>query len=153
VTPDHERRREALTMALYVSLSQLAVMAALPSSAEAAVVIALTSVGLILAHRLAFRLSSRLVDQGRLSAASLELLGAQLAGGLAVTVVAVVPVALLPAPYDIRVAQMLLLAFVAVVGYASARAAGHSRGRAVVEVASVVAAATLVLWVKALASY
>ncbi len=65
-----------------------------------------------------------------MSAANLELLGAQLAGGLAVTVVAVVPVLLLPAPYGVQVAELLLLAFVAVVGYAAARTVPLSRVRA-----------------------
>ena len=60
--PDEEERernevvREAVTMALYVSLSQLAVLTALPrdqatEDATLAWTIALTSVGLVLAHR------------------------------------------------------------------------------------------------------
>lgn len=146
--PRHERVREGLTMALYISLSQLAVMVALPVTGNPAAVITLTSLGLILAHQLAFRLSSRLVEQGRVSAANVELLGAQLAGGLAVTVVAVVPVLLLPAPSGVPVAELLLLAFVAVVGYAAARTVPLRRVRALAYVTGVVAATLAVLWVK-----
>ena len=144
----HERVREGLTMALYISLSQLAVMVALPVTGNPAAVITLTSLGLILAHQLAFRLSSRLVEQGRVSPANLELLGAQLAGGLAVTVVAVVPVLLLPTQYGVQVAELLLLAFVAVVGYAAARTVPLSRVRALAYVTGVVGATLAVLWVK-----
>ena len=146
--PRQERVREGLTLALYISLSQLAVMVALPATGNPAAVITLTSLGLILAHQLAFRLSSRLVEQGRVSAANLELLGAQLAGGLVVTVVAVVPVLLLPAPYGVPVAELLLLAFVAVVGYAAARTVPLGRVRALAYVTGVVAATLAVLWVK-----
>lgn len=146
--PRRERVREGLTMALYISLSQLAVMVTLPVTGKPAAVIALTSLGLILAHQLAFRLSSRLVERGRVSPANLELLGAQLAGGLAVTVVAVVPALLLPAPYGVQVAELLLLAFVAVVGYAAARTVPVSRVRALTYVAAVVGATLVVLWVK-----
>src|SRR3712207_6160501 len=75
-----ERVREGVTMALYISLSLLAVLVALPSnldpgaSESPAQTIFLTSVGLILAHVLAFRISTRLVHQGQLTAANVELL-------------------------------------------------------------------------------
>ncbi len=150
----HERVREGVTMALYISLSLLAVLVALPSSldpgtaASPALTIFLTSVGLILAHTLAFRLSTRLVDHGRLSRANLELLGAQLAGGLAVTAVAVIPVLLIGGPSGVRVAELLLLAFIAVVGYAAARSVPLSRPRALIYVAITVVFTLGVLWVK-----
>ncbi len=149
-----ERVREGVTMALYISLSLLAVLVALPSSldpgaaARPALTIFLTSVGLILAHTLAFRLSTRLVDHGRLSAANLELLGAQLIGGLAVTAVAVIPVLLIGGPAGVRVAELLLIAFIAVVGYAAARSVPLSRPRALLYVAIIVVLSLGVLWVK-----
>ena len=72
---EHERERtevwrEGITMALYVSLSQLAVMTALPAQeastdSKLALTVALTSVGLVLAHQVAFRMSSRLVAPGQ----------------------------------------------------------------------------------------
>jgi hypothetical protein len=143
-------------MALYISLSLLAVLAALPSSldpgtaARPALTIFLTTLGLILAHALAFRISTRLVHRGELSAANLELLAAQIIGGLAVTAVAVTPVLLLGGPAGVRAATWLLLGFVAVVGYLAARSVPLSRPRALVYVALVMALTLGVLWVKSL---
>jgi FtsH-binding integral membrane protein len=151
-----ERVREGVTMALYISLSLLAVLVALPpaldpgAGARPALTLFLTSLGLILAHALAFRLSARLVHRGALPAAQLELLAAQLAGGLAVTAVAVAPVLLLGGPDGVRAAEWLLLAFVAVVGYLAARAVPLSRPRALAYVAAVVALTLGVLLVKSL---
>jgi hypothetical protein len=76
----HERLREGVTMALYISLSLLAVLVAQPTSLapgaseSPALAIVLTAVGLIVAHWLAFRLSTRLVHRGQVSAASVELI-------------------------------------------------------------------------------
>jgi hypothetical protein len=151
-----ERLREGVTMALYISLSLLAVLVAQPTSLapgaskSPALTIVLTSVGLIVAHWLAFRLSTRLVHRGQLSAANVELIGAQLIGGLAVTVVAVIPVLLIGGFGGVLAAELLLLAFIAVVGYVAARSVPLSRPRALVYVAIVVAFALVVLWVKGL---
>jgi FtsH-binding integral membrane protein len=158
VGPARERVREGTTMALYVSLSLLAVTAALPSDlsgsgSDPATVLFLTSLGLILAHAFAFRVSARLVDRGRLAEDSLEILGAQLAGGAAVTVVALVPIVLLGAPDGVRVAGYLLVGFVALVGYLAARSAEVGRGRALGYVAGVVVVAVVVLWVKSLVGH
>ena len=126
---DRERMREGVTMALYISLSLLAVLVALPPALDPgdterpALTILLTSFGLFFAHALAFRISTRLVHRGELSAANLQLLTAQFLGGLAVTAVAVTPVLILGGPDGVRAAEWLLLAFVAVVGYAAARVA------------------------------
>jgi hypothetical protein len=153
---DHaqERKREGVTMALYISLSLLAVLVALPSTlnpgtAESpALTILLTSIGLILAHVLAFRISTRLAHRGQLSATNLELLAAQISGGLAVTFVAVFPVLIIGGPEGVRAAELLLLAFVAVVGYVAARSVPLSPLRALAYVAAVVALTLVVLWVK-----
>jgi hypothetical protein len=152
----HERMREGVTMALYISLSLLAVLVAQPTSLapgaseSPALAIVLTSVGLIVAHWLAFRLSTRLVHRGQVSAASVELIGAQLIGGLAVTVVAVIPVLLIGGFGGVLAAELLLLAFIAVVGYVAARSVPLSRPRALAYVAAVVALALVVLWIKGL---
>jgi len=153
-----ELLREGVTMALYISLSLLAVTVAIPADLrgerlEPALVVLLASIGLILAHAVAFRLSSRLVNRGRLSAESLELLGAQLAGGAAVTVVAVAPMVLLSVPTGVYVAGLLLIGFVAFVGYLAARSAGVGRGRAIGYVAGVVVVALVVLAVKRLVGH
>lgn len=153
-----ERIREGVTMALYIALSLLAVMFALPSAfpaddpASHAGVLFVTSIGLLIAHQLAFRLSARLAH-GKLASEHLELLAAQLIGGLAVTAVAVVPVLVLGDQAGLFVAELALIAFIAVVGYIAARGIPLSRPRALLFVAGVVALTLVVIGVKNLAHY
>jgi hypothetical protein len=153
-----EAWREGITMALYVSLSQLAVMTALPSQeasvdSKLALTVALTSVGLILAHQVAFRMSSRLVTRGStLEPHAPRLLRAQLLGGAAVTVLAVLPILLFgPAAYNWSIG--LLLLFVMAVGYLVSRSAPHSRLRSLLYVAAVAVAVIGVLAVKSLVGH
>jgi hypothetical protein len=123
-----EAAREAITMALYQSLSLLAVLLASPSPSDddaktaLAVAVLLTGTGLLAAHHLAFRLSSRLVNQGALSPESLSLLKAQAIGGLPVIVLAAIPPLLLGAA-GLVVSEVLLLALVALTGYRAVRQA------------------------------
>jgi hypothetical protein len=157
---ERERRevvREAVTMALYVSLSQLAVLAALPlDQAEGATLawtITLTSVGLVLAHQLAFRMSSRLITKGSaLEPLAPRILRAQLAGGAVVTLLAVVPVLVL-GPDAIRLSAALLLLFVMGVGYAVARSAPMSRLRSLAYVLVIALLAGVILAVKSLVGH
>ena len=150
--------REGITMALYISLSQLAVMAALPSREASeddklALTVALTSVGLVLAHQVAFRMSSRLVAPGStLEPLAPRLLRAQLLGGAAVTALAVVPI-LIFGPPAYRWSMGLLLLFVMVVGYLVARSAPNSRRRSLLYVAVVALAVVAVLVVKSLVNH
>ena len=161
VDAPHERAeiwREGLTMALYISLSQLAVLAALPSDAVTAgstlaLTIALTSVGLVLAHQVAFRMSSRLIAEGsRLAPVAPRILRAQLAGGALVTLLAVLPV-LLFGPGAVRWSALLLLLFVLGVGYLVARSAPMSRARSLLYVAGVAVVVIGVLAVKSLVGH
>ena len=148
-----ERFREGLTMALYISLSLLAVMVALPRDVTAALdphpatALFLTSISLLVAHQLAFRLSARLTHQGEIASEHLDLLAAQVVGGLAVTSVAVIPVLIFEGRTGIVVAELALLAFIAAVGYVSTRTV-HGRGRALLYVLGVIALVLFVLWLK-----
>jgi hypothetical protein len=157
-----DRVREGVTMALYISLSLLAVMIALPLGREgsregvipdAALIVAVSSIGLIVAHLAAFHLSSRLVDRGAVSAEHVELVGAQIVGGVAVTVLAVVPIVLIEGRTGIRVAEFLLIGFIALVGYATARSANRSRVRSVAYVGIVILASLVVLGIKGLVDH
>jgi hypothetical protein len=145
--------REGATMALYVSLSLLAVMVALPkdvapaSSDSPAAVIFFTSLGLLLAHQLAFRISAQLAHRGLLSE-HLEILGAHLAGGALVTAIAVVPVLVIGGPAGVVVSELALLGFIAVVGYLAARSVPLGRIRSLVYVAGVVALTLAILWIE-----
>ncbi len=154
-----ERIREGVTMALYISLSLLAVMLAVPrdigpSSAESpALVIFLTALGLILAHQLASRLSTRLAHHGRLAREHLDLFAAQLLGGVIVTVVAVVPVILIDGHRGVIVSELVLLAFIAGVAYNAARLVPYSRLRSLGYAGGIVVIALAVLWVKGLVGH
>lgn len=145
-------------MALYIALSLLAVMFALPASvsstagASHAAILFVTSIGLLIAHQLAFRLSARLAH-GKLASEHAELLAAQLIGGLLVTVVAVVPVMVIGGQAGLRIAELALIAFIAVVGYIAARGIPVSRPRALIYVAGVVGLTLVIIGLKSLAHY
>jgi hypothetical protein len=143
--------REATTMALYVSLSLLAVLMASPSASHdnritASLIVFGTAVGLVLAHHLAFRLSTRLVNSGLLTPESVRALKAQALGGFPVAVLASVPVLVFGADPGEPVAEVVLLLFVALVGYRAVRAS-TTPGRALLYVAglSISVAAVLAL--------
>lgn len=144
-------------MALYISLSLLAVLLATPtpseeSATELALTVGLTAVALVIAHQVAFRLSTRLTHHGRLDEKSLQLLGAQAAGGFGVAVLATVPI-LVFGPSGLRVSAVLRLLLVALVGYLSARSVPVSRARALVYVGIVVVVVALVLILKGLVGH
>jgi hypothetical protein len=144
-------------MALYVSLSLLAVLLAAPSGTDEsrvrlALTVGLTAIGLLLAHQVAFRMSTRLVNRGEVDTETARLLAAQSVGGLAVAVLAVVPVLLFGAA-GLRVAELLLLGVVAFVGYLTARVKATSRIRSLGYVLGVVAMVGVVLVVKSLAGH
>lgn len=152
-----EITHEAVTMALYISLSLLAVLVATPgtdadSAPRLALTVALTAIALILAHQVAFRLSTRLLHRGLLAADSLRLLGAQAIGGLSVVVVATLPIVIFGAA-GLRIATVLLIALMGVVGYVAARSVPVSRPRALLYVGVVILAVGLVLAVKGLVGH
>jgi hypothetical protein len=148
--------REGVTMALYIGISLVAVMLALPpeigpsGSTMPALTIFLTAIGLLVAHVVAFRLSTRLTHGGEVPAAQAQLVGAQLVGGLVVTAAAVAPVLLLPEPASILVSELLLIGLIAAVGYATARASRLGHGHALAYSAVAVVIALVVLWIKSL---
>jgi hypothetical protein len=151
-----ERVREGMTMALYLSLSLLAVLVAFedpthPEMSSSAQLVFLTAIGLMLAHLLAFRMSSRFVARGKRTGEYLGLVTAQVAGGTIVTLLATVPLLLLGPWPGLLVSELSLLVLISGVGYVTGRAAGYSRLRSVLYVAGVVALTVLVLWVKSLA--
>lgn len=145
-------------MALYISVSLVAVMLALPRNLESlaqhpSVLVGITGIGLIVAHLAAFTLSSRLVNEGLLSSRARDLVGAQLVGGLAVTALAVVPLLVFEGYTAIVASELLLLGVIAAVGYRVARVAQLNRFRATLYVGGVIAVALAVLWLKGVAAY
>ena len=144
-------------MALYVSVSLLAVLVAQPSRSndanlDYALAVFFPAVALLLAHQFAIRVSTRLVSRGVLSPESLRVLGAQMTGGGVIAVVASVPPLLLgQLGFDISVA--LLLAFVGLVGYRAAKSADASTARSVAYVAALVLIVAGIVAVKSIAGH
>ncbi len=118
-------------MAFYVSICLLAALAAVGETAQVDVfkIVWGTTVGLALVHWFAFRLSARLVGGGGFGREDAELAAAQLAGALAIAMIASVPVLLFPDSAELDVARMRLAALIAVAGFAVARASGAGMGK------------------------
>jgi hypothetical protein len=137
-----ELRKEAFTMALYVSVCLLAALTALSERADRDLVEILgivwgTTIGLALAHWFAFRMSVRLVESGAVRRRDTELALAQLLGAAAVAAANTVPILLLPTSAELDAVRFLLAAFICLVAYVVARSNGSGRGRSVVYAASV----------------
>lgn len=139
-------------MALYVAICLMASLIAIPESAAEHTnvwgLISGVTLGLALAHWLAFRVSSRLVGAGTVRSSDVELAGAQLAGAAGVAVIVSVGVLLLPDSVEFEVAEFLLAALISLIGFGVARGAGASLSRAVVYSLFVLVCAVIVAVVK-----
>ncbi|MDH2413856.1 hypothetical protein [Nocardioides sp. CER19] len=127
--------REGLTMALYVAVCLLAAVLAVPHGTAHAHAIGIVwgiSLGLVLAHLFAFRVSSRLVASGRVRAEDLRSASAQLAGAAAVACVATIPVILAPESREVAWVEATMAVVIAGAGYAVARAGRAGRVRSMV---------------------
>src|SRR5262245_46067670 len=126
-----ELRKEAYTMALYVSICLLAALTAphLTEDIGAYKLVWGTTLGLAIAHWFAFRVSAQLVAAGKLHSHDADLSAAQLIGAAAVGALATIPIVLLDESVELRVVRLTLAGFIAVVGFAVARAGGASRTR------------------------
>ena len=127
-------RREALTMALYVSITLLAALTAtygetMPRRDVLAIVWG-TTVGLALAHWLAFGLAVRLVHPAGDNADLQEQLKAQLGAAATVALVATVPVLVLPVAHVRTGARLATAGMMAFATYGEARTFGASRAKA-----------------------
>jgi hypothetical protein len=130
-----ELRKEACTMALYVAICLLAAFIALPEADAHPYVFGIiwgVTIGLAAAHWFAFRVSARLVSAGRVRPEDVQSAGAQLVGAAGVALLASVPVILLPETAELLLVELVLAAFIAVVGFAVARGGGAMRARATV---------------------
>ncbi len=138
-------------MALYVAVCLLAAFVALPDSGthpHALQIVWGVTVGLAAAHWFAFRLSARLVSAGSVRADDVESAAAQLAGAAGVALLATIPVLFVPKSVELEVVELVLAAFLAVVGFAVARAGGATRARAVVYALSVLVVAVAIAGLK-----
>lgn len=158
---DHQEAeiwREGITMSLYISLSLLAVISAFPddptqSDVSLGWAITFTSIGLVMAHQVAFRMSSRLLTKGsELHANAGKVMAAQLIGSAVVTAIALIPALILGnAAYYISL--VALFAYVAIVGYLIARSKPSSRIKSVGYVLTIAVAVVAILFVKSLVGH
>ena len=155
VEPDETRDivREGVTMALYISLSLLAALAAIPAftsedRTQVAVTVFLTAVALLVAHIVAYSVSTRLVTRGTIDAEARRTLAAQILAGLIVAVVATAPALLVDSSSSLELAGFLLTAFIAAVAFTAAKQAGGSNARALIYTALVLVFACIILVIK-----
>jgi hypothetical protein len=130
--PEHRQRvrREFVANALYVDLVILAGLVVVPADeipedrTEVAVLILGGSFGLLAAHWLAFRLAVQVTTVGNWHKAASQEAAAQLAGGLGVAVLAVLPFLVFSGTTALRGALVALVAPLVAVGLAIGRLRG-----------------------------
>jgi hypothetical protein len=132
-----ELRKEAWVMALYVAVCLLAAVTAVAENssdghARALGIIWGTTIGLTLAHAFAFRVSARLVAQGRIDRSDTLTVAAQLVGAAGVAVLATIPVLIWPASAELDAVRWVLALFIGVVGFVVAREAGAGTARSTI---------------------
>ncbi|MDD2859098.1 MAG: hypothetical protein PHU75_10545 [Candidatus Nanopelagicales bacterium] len=137
-----EEWREGVTMAIYVNLSLLAVLLVIPdeeeqTNIELTLTVLATAIGLLVAHHVAFRLSSRLMHAGEVRHDTKRLMLAQTLGGATAAGIAAVPV-LIMGENGLWVSDLLLLVFVCIIGFVASRSGGASVPRALGYVALLV---------------
>lgn len=135
-------------MALYVAICLVAALIAVPDDAVSHVdtfeIVWGTTVGLAVAHWLAFRVSARLVASGVVRRPDAESAGAQIGGAAAVAALATGPIVVFPRSVELEIVRYVLAIFIAVVAYAVARAGGAAVVRSIAYAAAVLVIAVLV---------
>lgn len=152
-TLGQELRKEGSTMSLYIAVALLAALMAVGDTTGRHIVEVIgivwgTAFGLTLAHVFAFRVSSRLVSDGRIHPHDAKIIGAQLLGSALVAVVCTIPVVLLPETAELDAVRLVLAGYVALVGYQVATTNGSPRGRALIYAGVVLATALAIAVIK-----
>ncbi len=138
--------RESLTMGLYITISLLAVLSAKPHGGETAAALTLiwgTTLGLILAHWVAFQLTARLFAGGRLPSHDRIAMVGQAVAALGVACLASVPL-LISANAGPALSRGVLAGLIGLFAFGAARRHGGSGGRATAYALIVVAIALAV---------
>ncbi len=146
--------REFFASGLYMALVLLAVLVAVPvadvpADNEVVALLIGSAIGLTLAHWLAFRLATHLTEDGGFAAdpAAREAV-AQVAGGLAVALLAAAPFLLFDGARSVNASLALLAALPALTGVAIARLRGRSWTWSLIAGAVVLALAVAVVLIK-----
>jgi hypothetical protein len=138
--------RESLTMGLYITISLLAVLSAKPHDSGTSAVLTLvwgTTLGLAVAHWLAFQLTARLFAGGRLPSHDRMTMVGQAVAALVVACLASVPL-LLHVNTGPALSRGVLAGLIGLFAFGAARHHGGSLGRASVYALVVVAIALAV---------
>jgi hypothetical protein len=147
-----ELLKEGLTTALYVAICLLAALIALPETGGAREhvirIIWGVTIGLALAHWFAFRVSARLVGAGTVRQEDVESAGAQLAAAAGVALLVSIPVLVFNESAELAAVELVLAAFVGLVGFAVARSAGAGRTRSLLYAIGVLVVALLIAGLK-----
>jgi hypothetical protein len=149
----HHVIRETVTMALYLAISLLAVLAAQPhgearSTGAAVALVWGTTAGLSLAHWLAFRLSGRLFAGAVLDPGTGQAIAGQAAAAALVASLASLPFLLVDGERAAALARLLLAGLVGLFAFATAQRHGATAWRATGYAAVVVLLAVTVALVK-----
>jgi hypothetical protein len=144
-----ELRKEAYTMALYVSVCLLAALTAAADrndhgQAKVIGIVWGTTIGLALAHWFAFRLSARLAGSGSVHRHDVLVSTAQLGGAAVVASLCTVPILILSPAAELDAVRLTLAGFIAVVGYQTARSSGSPVRRALLYAAGILVLAMAV---------
>lgn len=144
-----ELLREAFTMALYVAICLLAALTALSDGAGHVFGLVWgTTIGLALAHWLAFRVSARLVAGGAFGHQEGRIAAAQFAGAGAVALLCTPFIAAMSAGNERDGVRLLLAGLIGFAGYRVARSVDASRARSAVYAGGVALVAIVVALVK-----
>lgn len=146
--------REAVTMALYVSLVLEAALIVLPEEEERGDLVAVpaiwgTTVGLALTHVFAFSLAAALAAGGRSLRTARAAALLQLAAAALIALLASVPFVVLSSGAAYEIAEILLGGLVALAGLLVARGAGANWFRAILFALVILLVASFIVGVKA----
>ena len=129
---DTELRRDALTMALYVSVGLIGALSLFDSSLAGSSQLRIVetiwgiTIGLVLAHVFAFVVAAHVAGEGSLRRHDGEAALAHLVGGLSVAIVATIAVLLVPDTAELRMVRFVLAVFIGAVGFLVRRSNGAS---------------------------
>jgi hypothetical protein len=138
VRTDRELRREAFSMSLYVSIVLFSALAVFddghpPDNGEVFLVELGTTVGLVLAHGFASWVSTRLIggDEEDEDVDPWDLLRVQLAGAMAVALIAMLAVVIAPTSVELQAARLAVAVTIGAEVFLESRTT-HTTGRAFV---------------------
>ena len=155
---DTELRKDALTMALYVSIGLLSALSLFDSSLGGdriqlvATVWGIT-IGLVLAHVFAFVVAAHHAGHGSLRRHDGEAAVAHLVGGTAVAAVATIAIILVPDAAELRTVRIVLAVFIGWVGYGVRRSNGAKVGASLIFALITLLLALLIAQIKVTLSY